>query len=292
MRDQAYGLRLLQKAEAPRPAGRARPKRRVIAVTSGKGGVGKTNLVANVAVALAQQGTSVFVLDGDLSLGNLDVLLGIRPDQTLADVVLGKARLEQVIYEGLAGVRVIPASMGLQELTRMDRETRQRLCDEILNLATDQSVLLVDTGAGVSDNVIDLVLNSSEAILVTSREPTAIIDAYAVVKILNSRGYEGDISLAVNMVHSAEEGLWVFERLQAVVERHLGGSLKYLGFVLRDPGVQRSVCQQMPVVLEQSNSPAALGFGRLAKRLLDQLQHPKGTSHEPDLGSGRARRSH
>jgi flagellar biosynthesis protein FlhG len=289
MRDQAYGLRLLQKTEAPRKAGQAKPKRRVIAVTSGKGGVGKTNLVANVAVAMASQGASVLVLDGDLSLGNLDVLLGIRPGQTLADVVAGKARLEDVIYEGLAGVRVIPAAMGLQELTRLDREARQRLCDEILNLASDDAVLFIDTGAGVSDNVIDLVLNSEEAILVTSRDPTAIIDAYAVVKILHTRRYEGDISLVVNMVDSSEEGLWVFERLQTVVERHLEGSLQYLGSVLRDPGVPRAVCQQMPVVLDQSTSPAALCFNRLAIRLSEQLQHPKGTNHEPNLGSGRAR---
>jgi len=270
MKDQAYGLRLLQKPEAPKRASSPVSARRVIAVTSGKGGVGKTNLVANVAVALAAQGASVLVLDGDLSLGNLDVLLGVQPVRTLADVVAGKARLDEVIYEGLGGVRVIPAAMGLQEMTRLDHETRQRLCDDILNLAVNGTILLVDTGAGVSDNVIDFVLNAAEAILVTSREPTAIIDAYAVVKILHNRGYEGDIRLVVNMVDSAEEARWVFDRLHGVVERHLDGKLQYLGPVLRDPRVARSVCQQMPVILEKPNSPAARCFGRLAARLIER----------------------
>jgi flagellar biosynthesis protein FlhG len=292
MKDQAYGLRLLHKAEAPHKTAPPKRNSRVIAVTSGKGGVGKTNLVANVAVAMAAQGTPTLVLDGDLSLGNLDVLLGIRPDQTLADVIAQRARLEDVIYQGLAGVRVIPAAMGLQEITRMDHETRQRICDEILNLATDDSVLLIDTGAGVSDNVIDFVISAGQAILVTSREPTAIIDAYAVVKILHNRGYEGEIGLVVNMVNNAEEGVWVFDRLHAVIERHLESSLRYLGSVLRDASVQRAVCQQMPIVLEKSTSPAALGFRRLATRLLEKLQHPKDSDHEPHPGSGRARRSH
>lgn len=270
MKDQAYGLRLLRKSSEDIPAEpRPHVKARVIAVTSGKGGVGKSNIVANLAIALRARCESVLVVDADLSLGNLDVLLGVQPIKTLADVLTGALRLEDIVHECIGGVHMIPAAMGLPELTRLDRETRQRLCDDILNLAGKYDITLIDTGAGVSDNVIDLVLSASETLLVTTREPTAIIDAYAVLKILRSRDYTGSIGLVVNMVSNPEEGRWVHACLRDVVERHMNEQIDYLGLVVRDSGVSRAVCQQMPLLLDLPDSPASRCFEQIAETLLE-----------------------
>jgi flagellar biosynthesis protein FlhG len=249
---------------APAVAG---PGLRVIAVSSGKGGVGKTNVTANVAVALARLGQRVCVLDADLGLANLDVLLGLSPRLSLLDVLRGERRLEEVIVDGPAGVRVIPAASGCEELTVLEPADRLRLLDEVDALGDAIDVLLVDVAAGISQNVLHFTAAAADALLVITPEPTALTDAYALMKVLASRYGRREFLVTVNMAAGAVDAEAAFARLARVAERFLSVRVEYLGYVPWDDAVPRAVRQQVPVVLAAPGTPASLALGQLAERL-------------------------
>jgi len=243
------------------------PRLRVIAVSSGKGGVGKTNLTANLAVALARQGERVCVLDADLGLANLDLLLGLSPRLTLLDVLRGDHRLEDVIVDGPAGVRVIPAASGCEDLTILDPAARLHLLDEIDALGEAIDVLLVDAAAGISQNVLHFTAAAADALLVITPEPTALTDAYALMKVLASRYGRREFLVAVNMAAGAADAEAAFARLARVAERFLRIRVEYLGYVPWDDAVPRAVRQQVPVLLAAPGTPASLALTQLAERL-------------------------
>jgi flagellar biosynthesis protein FlhG len=243
------------------------PPVRVVAVASGKGGVGKTNLTANLAVALSRQGRRVCVLDADLGLANLDVVFGLTPEWSLLHVLRGERRLSEVMVEGPAGVRIIPAASGFEELTALPPADRMRLLDEVDGLDGSLDVLLVDSAAGISTNVLYFSAAASDTLVVITPEPTALTDAYALVKLLASRYGRREFLVAVNMAAGSADAEKAFERLARVSERFLRVRLEYLGYVPYDDAVQKAVREQQPVVLAAPAAPASLALVRLAERV-------------------------
>jgi len=252
---------------------------RVIAVTSGKGGVGKTNVVANLAIGLARIGKRVLVLDADLGLGNIDVLLGLVPRYTLEHVLSGSHHLSDIIIEGPAGIRVLPAGSGLPRLTSLT-DVQQLILQTELELVTDKAdVLLIDTGAGVSPNVTYFASAAQETIVVISPEPTSLTDAYALIKVLCREHRERRFHVLVNMVKSRREAAQTFRKLDVAAERFLNVSLEYLGFIPLDDYLPMAVIEQKAVTERFPCSPAARTFGELAKTVAawPEPQLPKST---------------
>ncbi len=238
---------------------------RVIAVTSGKGGVGKTSLVANTAICLARMGARVTVIDGDLGLANLDVLLGIVPRRTIEHFFREGASLAEIAVEGPEGIRVIPAGSGLPELTRLAPEAQLRFAEELLALRQDADVVLVDTAAGIADQVSRMLHVADRVLLVTWPEPAALVDAYAALKVM--RGRLREIGLVVNGAASEEEARRIHRQLEAVSRRFLGGGIPLEGWIPRDEAVREAARRQRAVVLAEPFSPASRAFERLALHL-------------------------
>lgn len=248
--------------------GAVSPRRAVtLAVTSGKGGVGKTNVVVNLAVALARMHNRVTILDADFGLGNVDVLLGLTPPHHVGHVLSGDRSLEEIVVEGPHGLRLIPASSGLRELTSLSARQWERLNDGLEQLAADTDFLLVDTGAGISDNVIDMLGGADRVLVVTSLEPTAVVDAYAMVKVLTACNPSKEIGVLVNGVRDQAEADVVFRQLDIAATRFLHRRLHAYGHVPADPAVREAVLLQRAVVVHAPQAPASQSFRRLASRV-------------------------
>jgi flagellar biosynthesis protein FlhG len=239
-----------------------------IAVTSGKGGVGKTNVVVNLAVALAGLRKRVLVLDADFGLGNVDVSLGLTPAANLGDVLCGHRSVREALVEGPRGVTILPAGSGLADLTDLTPTQWTRLDTALKTLQTEFDFLLIDTAAGVSSNVIDLLLSSDRVLVVTSPEPCAVVDAYAVIKILHVSSRRSDIGLLVNNVNDSREAELVFQQLDVAARRFLGRRLGSFGFVVHDPEIREAVSTQRAIVSDRPQAAASRCFRRLAMRVV------------------------
>ncbi len=267
--DQAKTLRdLRQQADAKRSVmGSTPPETRVIAVTSGKGGVGKTNAVANLAVELSRRGRKVLILDADLGLANVDILMGLAPNGHLGDVLSGICEIDEIILHGPEGVDLLPAASGIAEGTALSEAQKARLKMALERLRGDYDTLLVDTGAGISSNVIYFAGAAQDVVVVVTPEPTALADAYAVIKVLRNRRQVRRFQLLVNQVHQVSAAEAVHERLVRVAERFLDVEIHLLGHIYSDAAVQRSVMEQGPLVQLYPNSPAARCMTQIAQRL-------------------------
>jgi flagellar biosynthesis protein FlhG len=276
-RDQADTLRLMANVRcgeygvAPRLERGRGTGTRVISVTSGKGGVGKSNVVVNLAVALANVGQRVLVIDADVGLGNIDVLLGLRPTHTLNDLFGGNMRLADIMVEGPAGIKLVPAGSGVQKYASLDREERLRLMDELESLEEDFDIIIIDTESGISENVTYFNVAAQEIVLVVSPDPTSIADVYALTKLLVTRYNERHFKVLVNMARDTHEGLQVFRKLSQVVNRFLDVSLDYIGFVAQDERLADAVRRQKNVVQLYPRAAASHCFATLARHLVD---HP------------------
>jgi len=251
---------------------------RVVAVTSGKGGVGKTNVTANLAVALAHLGRRVMVLDADLGLGNLDVLLGLTPSFSLADVLSGQRRLREVLVPGPRGITVLPAGSGFQNLTALSDHQIRELQSEMDELQEETDILLIDTGAGIGRNVTSFATMAQDIIVVAAPEPTSLTDAYALMKVLSTQYGERRFRLLVSMTRSPTDGRDVYRKLSLVAERFLHISMDFLGSIPFDPRLAEAVCQQRPLVELYPQSKAAQAFLGLAHDLAEWPlpESPKG----------------
>ena len=248
---------------------------RVISVTSGKGGVGKSNVVSNLAIALSAQGKKVLLIDADLGLGNLDVLLGLSPVYNMNHVLNGEKSLAEILIDGPAGIKIIPAGSGVQEFTSLGQHEKLRLLDELDMLEEQFDILIVDTEAGISENVTYFTVAAQEIIVVVTPEPTSITDVYALIKLLATRYSEHHFKVLVNMAKDSEDALEVFRKLANVAGRFLDISLDYLGCVVKDEKVVEAVKRQKAVTELFPESEAANCFATLAKRVIENTRQTR-----------------
>jgi len=239
----------------------------VLAVASGKGGVGKTNVAANLAVALALLSRKVALLDADFGLGNVDVLLGLAPDFHIGHLLAGEKTLDDIAITGPCGVRIVPGSSGLRAMTALSAVQRQRLMAMLSKLRRTSEFLVVDTASGISDNVIDTVLMADRVVLVTNNEPAAVVDAYATAKVVTASSPKAEIGVVVNRVSDAHEAGLAFRQLDVAAAKFLGRPLRFYGFVVDDAAVQHSTLSQRAVVDEAPQAPASRCFRILAARI-------------------------
>jgi flagellar biosynthesis protein FlhG len=251
------------------------PTIRAIAVASGKGGVGKTNVVANLAVALRRRGKRVIVIDADLGLANLDTLLGLNPRATIRHVLRGECTIQDVLVEGPEGIQIVPAASGFEEMTQLTLGQRLLLLDQVDSLEGAFDVLLLDTGAGISPNVLFFAMAAQETMVVLTPEPTALTDAYALIKVLSSRYAEHGFGILVNMARTEWEARKTFTHLARVAERFLHVSLRYVGHIPYDPEVPEAVRRQQPVSQLAPAAPASRAFDDLAEYVLAAPATPR-----------------
>jgi len=243
------------------------PKTRVMAVTSGKGGVGKTNIVANLGFAMCKIGKEVLVLDADLGLGNLDILLGLAPKYNFSHVITGTKTISEVTLNGPGNLKILPASSGIQELTQLTNQEKLQILSELDLFINPIDILLIDTAAGISSNVMYFSSIAPEIMVVVSPEPTSITDAYALMKVLSLKYAHTHFKLLVNLVRNIREADEVFRQLSLVAERFLSISIEYIGYVLFDENVTKSVKRQKLVCEQFPDSQGSKCFETLAYKI-------------------------
>ncbi len=261
--DQAAGLRRMNN---PKPV-------KVIAVASGKGGVGKSSVSVNLAVALASAGKRVLLMDADLGLANVDVLLGLSPRYNLSHVRDGEVDLDEILVEGPAGISIIPASSGTKRMAELGPAENTGLIRSFSALSGDWDYLVIDTAAGIADSVISFARAARELLVVVCDEPSSITDAYALIKVLHRDYGVRRIHTVANMISSAREGEALHGKLARVCERYLDCTLSYMGGIPRDDAMRRAVQRQEAVVLSYPGSPAGRAYTELARRV-DRLPAP------------------
>ncbi len=267
--DQAETLRGMREQLDGAAAEIKMPATRVLSVTSGKGGVGKTAVVSNIAVSLAKQGKKVLIIDADLGLANVDVVLGLAPQYNLNHFFNGERSLEEVMVEGPYGLKILPAGSGVQQYTRLDGQLKMRLIESLDALTEHFDLVLIDTEAGISDNVTYFNVAAQDILVVTTPEPTAITDAYALMKLLSTQYHQKRFLLTVNSVREPDEGLDVFEKLTMVSGRYLDIFLDYLGCIPFDRKMHESVRQQQVMVDLYPDHKVAKAFSSLAATLIE-----------------------
>ncbi|MEX1669273.1 MinD/ParA family protein [Zhongshania guokunii] len=241
----------------------------VIAVSGGKGGVGKSNVAINLSVALAEAGKRVVILDADFGLANIDVLLGLNTTKTIEDVLAGSCSLQDVMLTGPGGIKVIPASSGTRQLTKLTSLEHAGLIHAFSDIGDQLDVLIVDTAAGISDSVVNFVSAAHEVLMVVCNEPTSMTDAYAMIKLLNRDFGRTRFRVLANMVADEREGRLLFESLNNVCRQFIDVALIYAGAVPFDQQLREAVRQRAPVMVTAPSSRSARALRELSARVLD-----------------------
>lgn len=269
--DQAERLRkMVSEQTTPRRVSR------VITVTSGKGGVGKSNISVNLAIALSRLGNRVIIFDADFGLANVEVMLGIRPGYNLADLMFKGKSLSDIITVGPENIGFISGGSGIQELTNLTRDQIIYLIQKLVELDEKADIIIIDTGAGISDSVMEFIAASTEVLLVATPEPTSLTDAYALLKALNRRTdisvKDMVIKMVANRVDSHDEGKELYNKLNLVVSKFLDIKLDFLGPVIKDDCVSKAVMKQKPAIILYPNSQFAKSVSAFADILSDNKQ--------------------
>ncbi len=281
MNDQANRLRQMNEMMGASRSAILKPiqtQARVITVTSGKGGVGKTNVTVALAVAFARLGKKVLILDADLGLSNVDVILGASAPGNLFQVIHNGLDLNDVVADGPLGIKFISGGSGIYDLSNLSDSQIQYFLYQVGLFDNWADIILIDTGAGLNRMVLNFVLAADEVIVVTTPEPTAVADAYAVIKAYAAKGGQSPVRLIVNRVRELAEGEGVLNKLAKVSQRFLGLSISHLGFIFEDRMVQKSVTSQVPLMVAYPDSVAARCIDRIAHSLLfgEDLPVPRG----------------
>jgi flagellar biosynthesis protein FlhG len=260
MADQAQNLRELVDR---------RQKIRVISVSSGKGGVGKSSVSVNLAVTLCRLGARVLIVDADFGLANVDVMLGVTSKFNISHFLSGEKSLQEIIQLGHGGVRFISGGSGMNELLNLDEERLSQLLSGLVRLDTPIDIIIIDTGAGINENIVQIVLESSETIVVTTPEPTAILDAYALVKTVLKRNASHPIHVLINKAEGKKEALRVQEGFIEVVGKHLGKNINPLGYMMYDYDVPQSIKRQLPITISSPGCSTSREIEVIARELLE-----------------------
>ncbi|MFT4607460.1 MAG: flagellar biosynthesis protein FlhG [Chitinophagales bacterium] len=256
--DQAQGIRQMT---ASKPV-------RVMAVTSGKGGVGKSNITVNLAVAMAHSGENVIVMDADLGLANIDVLLGLSPKLNLSHVIQGECTLEEIIIDGPGGIKIIPASSGSASMSDLTPAENAGVIRSFSELTQPVDTLLIDTAAGLSDSVVSYLRAAREVIVVVCDEPASITDAYAMIKVMARDFGVQRFHILCNQTHSIQQGRELYMKLSKVSEKYLDVTLDFLGTVPYDDYLKKAVQKQKCVIEIYPRSPSAVAFRQIAKKAM------------------------
>lgn len=240
---------------------------RTIAVTGGKGGVGKTSIALNLALTLARQQKRVLLLDGDTDLANVSIMLGLYPERTLANVMAGECRLEDILLEADYGLHIVPGASGVQECMDMDPEESFRLLRALSKLESRYDYVITDTAAGLQPAALHMIAAAELACIVVTPDPASLTDAFSLIKVLKRRGYRRTPSVLINMAQGASQARSVFQRLDSAARRHLQCSLHYMGGIWRDETLRQSVLNQRPVALLPPSDPSCRQFNTLADML-------------------------
>ena len=281
--DQASNLReqmLRQESpQNPQQTEASATRSRVIAVTSGKGGVGKTSFSVNLAIQLKRMGKKVVIIDADLGLSNVEVMLGIRPRHNLADLIYNNLKLADVITTGPMDIGIISGGSGVQELVNLDKGDIKLLIAKLSQLDRLYDVIIIDTGAGISDAVLEFLLISPEILLVVTPEPTSITDAYALLKTVNRKkefeAGQKTIHVLSNRVEDEDEGREIYDKLNTVSSKFLNVELKYIGYICHDREISRAVIAQKPILISKPQGPTSASIANIADRILHDRQYDR-----------------
>jgi flagellar biosynthesis protein FlhG len=277
MKDQADKLRqIIENLKTRQAVGQATllgsfksKSSKVITVTSGKGGVGKTNLTINLSIALSELGYRVVILDADFGLANIDVMFGIIPQYTLVDVIHDRKNILEVLCDGPQNIKFISGGSGVEELVKIEKSQLDKFISNISLLDKLADIILIDTGAGLSDNVMNFVMAADEVLLVTTPEPTSITDAYALIKMVSNRDKDKVIRVVINRAESLNEANDIMNKLSLVADKFLSLKLNPLGYILQDEMVYKAVKLQQPFMIYFPKSAASKSVRELSKKLVE-----------------------
>ncbi len=276
IRDQAASLRKKKHMKSNMPLNetmdgkiRNNSKMRVLSVTSGKGGVGKTNFVTNIAYVLSKFDKNVYIFDADIGLANIDVLLGLTPEYNLQHVLNGEKSINEIIVNGPGNIKIFPASSGIQELSELNDEQKILLLSEFGSIKDEIDFMFIDTGAGISSNVMYFNMAAREKIVIVTPEPTSITDAYAIMKVMSKKYSIDRFKLVANLVKNEAEADELYANLNSVAKRFLDVTIDFTGYICKDNNIVKSVRKQQLVTELYPESPSSLCFVRLAKAILE-----------------------
>lgn len=274
MKDQAEKLRKIISSLDTDVNTTTKPnKAKVIAVTSGKGGVGKTNFAVNFAISLSLLGYKVLVLDVDFGLANADIIAGINVKNTISDCIVTGMDINEIINEGPGGIKIISGGSGLHEISIMNETNIKRFLNLVENLESTMDFIIIDTGAGISNTVMNFLMASEEVIVVTTPDPTAIMDGYTMIKALTLNGYKGKLNILANIVNNRIEAYDTYDRLKTVSQNFLKCDLNFLGYLERSDTVVKAIRTQTPFIILNPNSSVSRNIKAIALKYADSNKH-------------------
>ncbi|MGI6486867.1 MAG: MinD/ParA family protein [Syntrophothermaceae bacterium] len=270
MHDQAEKLRLAvgsMKDQIEQDVFAGMKHTRVIAVTSGKGGVGKTNIALNLSLALAANGVRVILMDADMGLANIDIIIGVVPKYNLYHVIRGEKTVKEIMLIGPHNLSIIPGGSGIRELANLPQETLKRVINDLGRFDGEYDLMIIDTGAGISQSVLSFLTAADDVIVITTPEPTSLTDAYGIIKAMSAQRARGTIYIVINRVEMEAEGVLVAHKLTRVAENFLGVEVEPMGYLVEDEVVEKAVKEQQPFIINYPNSAVSKNIRTIAEQI-------------------------